>query len=334
MSKNQTRMSRLRTWSDIATEEPESELEEVAAGRDAEAALQSMVESHLLRKSAAIFHSKRVPTDQRSVFPGRKYEMDLVVVTHKQICVVEIKNWSGTVRVENDQWVQERRYGGVKNHESPVLKNEDKLKTLCRYLEKKDIQMPNARFSRVILWNRNINVPHAISQREDVVMHYELGRFLDNQKASGLGERILASVLDLCLEAETSKLAAEGFFRSISSRDYEAVVQAISSLGTFDKVELFGGRVISGDLHQLQTESGCIDLKKALARGSEVKVERARSKVILFLKAFWGKGPLLSLSPPLRSTAVGPRDMVLFQAAGKRKPDQIRVSRIVRILRG
>lgn len=323
---------RLQVWRDIVATNAEPELDEVVAGRDAELALRSMVSNHLSWKSASIFHSKRVPTDFRSPRRGR-YEIDLIVLSHKQISAIEIKNWSGSVRISGSSWIQERRNGEEVIHDDPLQKNQKKLESLCAFLEAKNIRVPKTRVSRVILWNRNVSVPSAVARRDEIVMHHELERFLSHQKASGFGERFLMSVLELCLEQEASQIAADGFFSAIPTLDYDAAVRAVSQLETFDKLELFGGRVISGDLLELRGNGPPIKLKD-LPSGGIVSVECVRNKLISFFVAVFGSGPMIWLSEPFGSVPASPKDRVLFHVAGQERPEEFELARIVRMVRG
>jgi hypothetical protein len=332
MGRQSSKARRLEVWRQIISVDREPELEEVAAGQHAEQALRSMVIDQLTWKTASIFHSKRVPRDTRSPMRGR-YEIDLIVVSPKQISAIEIKNWSGRLRIEGERWIQERRNGTEIFHENPLAKNKEKLDCLCALLEARNIRLPSARVCRVIFWNRNLNVPLEVAERDEIVMNHELERFLKNQKAMGFAERFLISVLELCLDQEASLIAADGFFKAVPSRDYAAAVQEITSLETFDKIQLYGGRVISGDLRELRVRGQPIPLKD-LQRGSVVRVECLRNKFFLFVVAAIGSGPMIWLSEPFEAISVSPCDTVLFHAAGQEKPEEIEISRIVSMVRG
>jgi hypothetical protein len=332
MDRQSSRTQRLEMWRQIVSARKEPELDEVAAGREAELALKSMVTNHLTWKTASIFHSKRVPRDGRA--PGqRRYEIDLIVVSPKQISAIEIKNWSGHLRIDGDRWIQERRNGEAVAHENPLSKNKEKLDCLCALLEAQSIRVPTARVCRVILWNRNISVPREVAGRAEIVMHNELEKFLKNQKATGFAERFLMSVLELCLDQEASMIAADGFFKAVPSRDYAAAVKAITSLETFDKLELLGGRILSGDLLELRSGQNRHPLK-SISSGSEVSVVCQRNKILLFLSALLGSSPLISLSQPFDTFAVRPTDKILFHQAGMPKPEEFEIDRIVRMVRG
>ena len=332
MNTRSSKAKRLETWREIVSARRELELKEVAAGRDAEQALRSMVTNHLTWKTASIFHSKRVPRNIQSRGKGR-YEIDLIVISPKQISAIEIKNWSGRLRIDGERWVQERRNGNEISHENPLAKNKDKLDCLCSLLESRNIRVPNARVCRVIFWNKNLSVPLEVAKRDEIVMNHELERFLGNQKATGFAERFLISVLELCLDQEASMIAADGFFKAVPSRDYSSAVQAITSLETFDKIELLGGRVLSGDLLELRFGQYQRQLK-SISSGSDIKVLCTRNKVVLFFSALIGSSPLISLSQPFSTIPISPSDKILFHQAGEPKPEEIEIGRIVRMVRG
>lgn len=332
MKRQKGDLSRLEEWREIISVIPEPELDEVAAGRDAEHALRAMTKSHLTFKTASIFHSKRVPRLEGILTRGR-YEIDLIMVSPKQISVIEIKNWSGRLRVEDGKWIQERRNGEDVLHENPFVKNAEKLNCLCSMLETRNIRIPKAKVSRTVFWNKNLSVPLEIAKREDIVMNHELTRFLQNQKTTGFAEGFLMSLLELCLEQEKSAIAVDGFFEAVPSRDYNASVQAISALETFDKVELFGGRVVSGDLLELRTSEGTHSLK-SIPSGFDVRVICKRNRFFLFFSALLGSNPLIALAPPLTNLSVKVGDKVLFHPAGVPKPEEIDIASVARMMRG
>src|SRR5690606_28386865 len=94
---------RLREWRKVASTSPMLEDADVLGGREAEHFLNTLVQSRGNFKGAGLFPNKRVPAG------NRRREIDLIVVTAKRIHVIEIKNWSGSLRVVGDRWVQVNR---------------------------------------------------------------------------------------------------------------------------------------------------------------------------------------------------------------------------------
>jgi len=327
------RISRFEIMRDLVTTRAEREIEEVAAGRDAEKSLRSMIKDHITWKKAKIFHSKRVPNNYRRFKKTERFEIDLIVFSHKQISAIEVKNWSGSVRVSGSHWVQTRRNGEEIYHEDPLGKNKKKLECLCEFLDSKNVQIPKNQTSKVIFWNPKINIPQSIAILDEIVMRNELNEFLKHQRAVNFGEQILISVLELCLKQEESQIAADGLFSAIPTRDFNTGTQIISQLESFDRIELYGGRVICGDLRKLRTNGQSIDLKQ-LPQGESVRVECIRNKLLSFLSALFGTSPMIALSSPLQSIPVSSQDHVLFHMAGQKKPEEIKISRIVQLIRG
>jgi len=141
------------------------------------------------------------------------------------------------------------------------------------------------------------------------------------------------SVLELCLEQEASKIASEGFFSAIPTHDFDKGTRAVSRLETFDKLELYGGRVLSGDLIELRANGQSLSLKD-LPSGRTININCRRNKLFLFFVALLTSSPMISFSDPYRSVSASPRDTVKFHAAGEEKPELFELSRIVSMVRG
>jgi hypothetical protein len=322
---------RLDAWRTIANATRVEELEEVIAGRSAEKSLQAMFDAKLFFKKSCILHSKRVPYHSNN--KRGRYEIDLVVLTQKQISAIEIKNWSGSVTSDGENWIQTRRDGSKIVHSDPIKKNKRKLDILCDYLEMKGCTIPKLRVSRVIQWNSKLSIDSQLSNNSDLILHSQLERFLNAQKGSSFGERILHSVLTYCMDQENSKVALDGFFGAISEDEYSNCVAQIGDLHNFDKIELFGGRIISGDLLKLNLKDKTFDLKQ-LIKGQKVEILCIRTKLILFFLAVFGKGSLFTLTKPYEKIKVRPTDTILFHCAGEPHPQEFNLANIKSFQRG
>ncbi len=335
LTNNQKR--RIEFWKEISKSQINPERLEVKAGREAEEMLQSLVAKRVDLKSASIFSSKRVPSDPRH--PNQKrFEIDLIVISQKQISAIEIKNWSGRLKIDGDQWVQERYNKSIVSHEDPLRKNRRKLDALCGYLESKGASIPKKRICRVIFCNKNLEIPQNIAENPDVITIKDLDKFLGDQKYARSGEKFLTAVLEICLSQEKSKGFVEKFFGSIPDQDYKRTSGLIEDLSSFDKVVLWGGRTLTGDLIDLKIgpDSYCL---KSLSKGSAIEVSCHRTENILgkasqFFVALRGSKPLLSLSGALGSQEAAPHDRIFFHAAGTPKPQHIELREISSIARG
>ena len=89
----------------------------IFAARRSERAAKRLVSLHHSTNFGHIFSNTRVPRDPTASAMGR-YELDLLVITPRRVVNLEIKNWSGKLRVQRDQWVQQRRDGSELAHDN------------------------------------------------------------------------------------------------------------------------------------------------------------------------------------------------------------------------
>ena len=120
---------------------------------------------------------------------------------------------------------------------------------------------------------------------------------------------------------------------TISEDEYSNCVAQIGDLHNFDKIELFGGRIISGDLLKLNLKDKTFDLKQ-LIKGQKVEILCIRTKLILFFLAVFGKGSLFTLTKPYEKIKVRPTDTILFHCAGEPHPQEFNLANIKSFQRG
>src|SRR6056297_968826 len=94
----------INTWQKYAKSktEPKYEDPEVMAGRRAETMLRHIVDGHVKFRGSHCFTGKRVYNKAL----GHKNEIDLIVVSDKQLYILECKNWSGSLVKRDGKWVQ------------------------------------------------------------------------------------------------------------------------------------------------------------------------------------------------------------------------------------
>lgn len=77
-------------------------------------------------------------------------EIDLLVVTHAGIFVIEIKGWKGTITCNsNDKEWEHTNHGKIVMHRNPIWQNENHIKNFLRVWRKFDNKIPKI-FSMVI----------------------------------------------------------------------------------------------------------------------------------------------------------------------------------------
>lgn len=326
------RRARIALWHEIFSFKPQMELGHVTAGLKAEVSFRDMAVDSFSFKEAIIFHSKRVP---RQLSSGRKsrYEMDFVVLTRKQIAVVEIKDWSGRLRLEGSSWIQERRGGIELTHENAVEKNKAKLDALIEFLISKGIDVPKARFSQVIFWNPNLTVPLAFAERPDVIMRHQVQKLLNNQKGMSWAERLMAAILQRACDDENSRLITDGLFSAVPLADFRKAVKEISALEGYDKVELYGGRILSGDLLDMKLRGDRTNLK-LFPSGAVLGIACSRDKFLSLLAAVFLRKSMFHLTYDGEMIAANPSDLVHFHPAGQKNRIKIPLGSIAKMRRG
>lgn len=76
---------------------------------------------------------------------GKDGEFDLVIITHKNILIVELKHWHGTVTSSGDRWLQ----NGSDRGRSPVTATRNKFFLLKRKIERIRHQLPGKQVPRI-----------------------------------------------------------------------------------------------------------------------------------------------------------------------------------------
>lgn len=318
----------------ILAVEPQAEDDAVAAGRSAELALRGLMQDSHALKTARIYHSKRVPkvmgrADGTLPGGGGRYEIDLIVVTPRQMTVIEIKNWSGALRVENGNWVQARRGGDEIDHGPVEALNRKKLDVLTAYLSAKSVRSPPLLAARVMLWNTNLQLPEELLADPAVIPRGKIDSYLAAHKQPGFGARLMNAVMSLVLEGEARDIGAKRV-RPLGRWKMRKLHRALDALNGFDHVELVGGKVLAGDLLILQGRHGTKQLRGLMKNGTVVEVHCKRGVVASLVTALlWGR--LVRLGKPMRGYQVSYDDTLLFHAVGQPQPEAIELAKIVRL---
>lgn len=325
------RNERLKVWLEISKASPQAELGHVKAGRDAEKRLKKTLDQKLMLSTSSIFSGKRVPfkEGQRT----RRYETDLIVLTHKQLSVIEVKEWSGTVSDLGNTWKQVRRNGAIEYHENAKKLNDKKLEKLIDFLKAKNCQVPSVCVSRVVFSNPKLKIEGKILSDPCIVPFDKFKSFAAKHNSISPTERILHAVLDFCLKEEDSRLVSEGLFNSLTTADYQKTATEISTLGNFDLITLYGGRTLQGDVYSLKTQDAQLDLQ-ALKAGTQIDVICHRNKFIALLLAVFGKKRQIRLSAPFDSLNVTPNDFIVFRPVKSTKNVNVPIKTIAKIKKG
>lgn len=315
-------LNRLRVWRAIAAAHPTLEDPEVLAGRRAERFLVKLVQSRDNFKGASLYPNKRVPAGRR------RREIDLLVVTANRIHVIEVKNWSGSLRVDRGRWVQTNRNNREIEHPDLVADHQDKNRALVEHLRREGARLdPEAQAkylsNKVVFMNDRLVVQdRAISEHPDVLLAGRLDAYLNQQRRSGFGERVLGSIVQWCLDSESADAVVEGYLGSLAPDNVAKIRAAIDRLPTWDSLRYFGSRVESGDLIHVSIDG--VELPRAaLGERRSYPTRWTRNKALGFVKAITGLGSLGRLDLPDGSRQLSTSDFVLFHRAGEPEPVKV-----------
>jgi hypothetical protein len=310
---------RIKEWREIIAFNPTSEDPEVEAGRKAEKFLHYIVESNLRTKKyrdAHCFLGKRVPSEVH----GHRFEIDLMVLTKKHLHFIEIKNWSGELYSNGQIWTQIKKNGVSIEHPDLTQYNSTKQAAVIEYLSKNGIQLDRSYFSqKVVFMNHNLDIENRIQSNPCVVTPKRLNKYLNSHKGTKLTENIIHSLIEFCLDFEKSKIIIEGLFKAMPKKYYKKACRLLENLGTWDRVGLFGQRILTGDVLKVYHGDQIIDVSE-LTVGSKIKFFWPRNKFLGLAMALLTRFPLGTMRLNNKIIGVSARDKLKFHPAGQESP--------------
>ncbi len=289
------------------------------AGREAERLAGEALAERLAGLGWQIHAGRRVPDPATR----QRRELDFVITSPTEGIVVELKNWSGTVRMEGRDVVQERRGQlGVVRHGTIFDDLAERTAVLMRHHAAVGRPACPVR-SLVAFHNPRVHLSREVTARRDA---WSFAALVGDMPAGAAGlERALQALCrTLGLTANTPKKVSPAV---------KALRETLEALGTWDLVRLHGGRTITGDVLDRNDR----DLARALGRNADrAHVRRIEMEV--------GRSMLAAIfrTPPRRahiyrrdgSTSLHdvPSDgMVRVQPAGKRDCETIALQHVVSI---
>lgn len=312
---------RLDDWHAMMRVRPHAELPEVLAGARGELSLRRVMGRHQSSRFGHIFGGKRVPRDPANPAAGR-YEVDLIVVTPRRIAIIEVKHWSGILRLDGDQWVYQRRSGEVQAFESLVAHNQNKVLAVRHHLRLAGLDVPGERFSQLVVFSHpRLVLDKGLAADPNVVTLYDL-HFSGPRFGRGVSgvDVLLARLIERCAKPATASKLTEGLLEMMTPAMTTRIAEVIGQLRTWDVVRLHGGRELIGDLLWVRVDGRRID---ALPAGCQAALHWWRGKL-------WGLVPLAGLTPfgrlrgkLLATSSVGMDDCAYFHEAGRPRPSVI-----------
>lgn len=228
---------------------PEDEKD--AAGREAERAVARDLRPRLAGTGWELVQNVRVPDPAMR----RQRELDFVITAPDRVVVLEIKRWSGKVFMRHGDVIQERRGGDVVNHGDLFADLADRVELLRhRHLAAKGD--PVRIQGLVVFYDEkgNLGMSDDIAARPDVV---DYARMMEGMPKRAKVDRavsapsFLSAVLNgiLAMLGQTFEPPKPDAPRAPApSRAIEGFRRSLAECGTWDVVELHGGRILHGDV--------------------------------------------------------------------------------------
>lgn len=256
--------------------------EQSKVGRDAEKAFASNLLKHG-HSSKAIFYGLRVPDE----YQARKREIDLVLLHDTGIYTIEIKNWAGKVSLSHDgaEWIQSKFNNSDLvsvtydiEHENALLSLKRKTRLLKDHLFRHDVTIPDGFLKpRVIFVNENLKIDEKIRQECEVITPDKCGEFIESFQRG-----YVSSIMDSIIP---------GFITGhLSNTVLSLAENALKGIGTWDVVELNGGKQLYGDFKECPYFS--VDRKHTDC----LELTHKRSRILSTTWAMLGYSPSVMVS--------------------------------------
>lgn len=261
---------------------PPSHVENEAekAGREAEKELENILISKAGIQTGNIFPRLRIPDG----FQTQRHEVDLVVVTGDGIYCIEVKNIGGeiTLCVDDKFWERRRVNGSVTTSVSqfpnPVHGIRNKAQILRNHLMRAGICIQERNFfPRVVLMNKNSKIDELIEADHYVITQESLPDFLKSFK------RPLSTTV-------TESIIPAFFSGKLSYSQIDQSRNALAQIGTWDIVELHGGRQLIGDF------KGCTELTCERSEIEKLVFNHQRNTTMSSLWAVFGYSPTVTVT--------------------------------------
>ena len=327
--------SRLLEWVSVRSVRPVSEDAAALAGEDGERRIIALLENSRELKDAFIFAGRRVPkTKDHRLIPSNRSEIDIILLSHKAIHVIEVKNWSGVITPgeSEDVWIREKRDGTVTHVQNPVLANKAKAWSLLQFLKSKHIPIQDEWVTdHLFLVNGNAIVDYHIAQSHEVVTASEIASFAQGAGIKAL-DRIIIRMMRIILDRENSNLVAQGLTGAMPEQLFLSIKEELRKIHTWDRLELYGGAIKTGDLLEIRTHGEKI-APDDFQPGEYIQLQWQRNVILSLVYALFGKGigMLTTAKSRLPADTTG---HIHFHFAGQPKPEVVPITLVDVVRRG
>ncbi|CAK9250300.1 unnamed protein product [Sphagnum jensenii] len=208
----------------------DTERESDHAGRIAELKISSLFEGI---QGLKIFQSLRIPD------PGERQrrDIDMILLTNRNLHVVEVINWSGTIELSPDgSWAQHYRNGATIHHPNILEEIKGRAVLLESYIERRGVILPPGFVQpKVLLVNRDCRPEQAITIRPEVLSVDKWEHFLDHDLGRMESKRMKSTL---------KGPEPEGMLSELEMKQLQYILRTAPM---WDRLELEGGRVVIGE---------------------------------------------------------------------------------------
>lgn len=314
---------RFHHWKTLSSVRPLDEDAVKSAGDAGEKAVLDTLNKHRSLRGSHLYANKRIPNVRQCEFlPGKRVEIDLILLTHRHVHVIEVKNWSGSLmpcQGNENAWVRHRRYDDEPMQvANVVVVNAIKAENLKEYLRNNGIHVSVEQIrNHVFFTNNRLEVDNRIANIPEIVTVESLGHFSMGAGMKTL-DKIILQLARLILEQEEADLVGQGLCEAFPESLLTSLVSAFDKLASWDRIVLHGGRELTGDF--LWADAwGSRCRPEDLQRGEYYQFRWRRNRYLTLLTTLLAM-PLGMIELHKQSVAADPEGKIYFHAAGQPKP--------------
>jgi hypothetical protein len=225
-----------------------------AMGDEGEKKLKQFILSNKNFSKSIIFSSKRIFDSD----VNHKREIDIIVLTKKNIYIIECKNWAGEIVAFDEKkdtiMYRSNPSAKIEKRENPVKLNNYKLRLLHSLINKKIGPIAIERFvNKVIFINKNMTYPENLKDSANVITYTTLSSYFSSQEtgqAFNFQKVLLSGLLKLITTEENAAKTLESKYGELPN--FTKILRFLDKLPTWDYMTLIGhdGKkyTISGDV--------------------------------------------------------------------------------------
>eukprot|EP00245_Coleochaete_scutata_P006356 TRINITY_DN20780_c0_g1_i1.p1 TRINITY_DN20780_c0_g1~~TRINITY_DN20780_c0_g1_i1.p1 ORF type:complete len:408 (+),score=76.01 TRINITY_DN20780_c0_g1_i1:158-1381(+) len=295
--------------------ERQRDWEEEAAGREGE---EMFRQSCVAAGGVQFFQSVRIPDRVNR----RRREIDFVILSRRELLVVEVKNWSGRVSMGADgRWCQVRKNNSLRWCPNVLEETKEKAQLLMDYILCRGVTIPDKFIApRVVLVNANCSPDAVIADQPEILLPNEwesaiCGSGQAQQRIIGWFSSLVGGFTGSALSLET----------------HRRLQDILGSAPTWDTLELTGmeQRVVKGDLVRFNGKPDDMAAVSSLPMRpsiSRISVNLQRSHLPHYLGALVGFTPSIQLAFTLRHGQNGESPSWMGWVFGSEKTSTLSVS--------